>query len=243
MNKNTLVVGVCGPAQSGKDTLVSILLDLFEHTNVNARRVAFADSLKNIYSRLLDAARNSLTFGRALSDVSPMLGPDVFDDAVVFLSSGLDWSDKVLDTPFSERTKEVHRRNLIDIGCYFRGVDENFWVRLALGSVHDLTDIVLVSDVRFENEAKSCDVIVKVVRPGTSIIYNPDHTQVDISEQFALTGRFDYLIDNSSTLGMLVSEAAGLVNDLVQDRVLKMQTNRIRQSGYDRVKSDDRKAV
>ena len=40
------VIGLCGVAQSGKDTFCEIAIELFKKQNIQAKRVSFADALK-----------------------------------------------------------------------------------------------------------------------------------------------------------------------------------------------------
>lgn len=44
--KNTKVIGLCGVAQSGKDTFCKHAINLFKSQNVKCERVSFADALK-----------------------------------------------------------------------------------------------------------------------------------------------------------------------------------------------------
>lgn len=49
------VIGLCGVAQSGKDTFCEIAIELFKKQNIQAKRVSFADALKkDVESFLLE---------------------------------------------------------------------------------------------------------------------------------------------------------------------------------------------
>jgi hypothetical protein len=116
------LIGLTGYAQSGKDTLASILVE-----NYGYSRIAFADKIRDF-----------------LYGINPMVAcsPTGYLQDLINL---VGW-DKAKQEP------QV-RRLLQDLGISARElIDENIWVNAALSSV-SADDRVVVTDVRFENEA------------------------------------------------------------------------------------------
>jgi len=120
--RNYNLIGLTGYAQSGKDTLASVLVE-----NYGYSRIAFADKIRDF-----------------LYGINPMVAcsPTGYLQDLVNL---VGW-DKAKQEP------QV-RRLLQDLGISARElIDENIWVNAALSSV-STEDRVVVTDVRFENEA------------------------------------------------------------------------------------------
>ena len=119
---NYNLIGLTGYAQSGKDTVASILVEKYGYT-----RIAFADKIRDF-----------------LYGINPMVAcsPTGYLQDLVNL---VGW-DKAKQEP------QV-RRLLQDLGISARELlDENIWITTALGKV-DKDARVVVTDVRFENEA------------------------------------------------------------------------------------------
>lgn len=149
-----MIVGLSGYARAGKDTVASILVQ--EH---GFRRVAFADALKAVLADLnpivgwkLDergGAHGSLERVAGLGRPSPD-------------GHGIDWEQ-------AKQRPEV-RELLQRLGCAVRDhVGQNAWVEAALRDV-DREERVVVSDVRFPNEAEAIKrrlgQVWRVVREG-----------------------------------------------------------------------------
>jgi len=119
---NYNLIGLTGYAQSGKDTVASILVEKYGYT-----RIAFADKIRDF-----------------LYGINPMVAcsPTGYLQDLVNL---VGW-DKAKQEP------QV-RRLLQDLGISARELlDENIWITTALSKV-DKDVRVVVTDVRFENEA------------------------------------------------------------------------------------------
>jgi hypothetical protein len=119
---NYNLIGLTGYAQSGKDTVASILVEKYGYT-----RIAFADKIRDF-----------------LYGINPMVAcsPTGYLQDLVNL---VGW-DKAKQEP------QV-RRLLQDLGISARELlDENIWITTALSKV-DKDARVVVTDVRFENEA------------------------------------------------------------------------------------------
>jgi hypothetical protein len=119
---NYNLIGLTGYAQSGKDTVASILVEKYGYT-----RIAFADKIRDF-----------------LYGINPMVAcsPTGYLQDLVNL---VGWDN-------AKQEPQV-RRLLQDLGISARELlDENIWITTALGKV-DKDDRVVVTDVRFKNEA------------------------------------------------------------------------------------------
>ena len=147
------LIGLTGYAQSGKDTLASILVEKYGYS-----RIAFADKIREF-----------------LYGINPMVAcsPTGYLKDLVNL---VGW-DKAKQEP------QV-RRLLQDLGISARDlIAEDVWVTAALGSV-DKDQRIVVTDVRFENEAKTIKLmggqIWRVKRPGVEAVNSHvSETQLD----------------------------------------------------------------
>jgi hypothetical protein len=119
---NYNLIGLTGYAQSGKDTVASILVEKYGY-----RRIAFADKIRDF-----------------LYGINPMVAcsPTGYLQDLVNL---VGWDN-------AKQEPQV-RRLLQDLGISARELlDENIWITTALSKV-DKDERVVVTDVRFENEA------------------------------------------------------------------------------------------
>lgn len=121
------IIGLTGYAQSGKDTLANILVEKYGY-----RRVAFADAIRDF-----------------LYEVNPIIGFTATEPS--YLRTRVDrdgWEE-------TKKSPEV-RRLLQDIGVSARKLfGENFWVNQALGPMALAHPKIVVTDVRFTNEANT----------------------------------------------------------------------------------------
>lgn len=143
-----MIYVLAGCKRSGKDTTFHILKTEWESKGYRVAQFAFADALREICSVVFGYTQvDFLDDSRKESLASPILGAD--------------W------TP---------RRALQFVGTdLFRNqVDPEVWVRVGLARIEQLArenDVVVVTDVRFENEllaAKSAgpSVSIFIARPG-----------------------------------------------------------------------------
>lgn len=119
---NYNLIGLTGYAQSGKDTVASILVEKYGYS-----RIAFADKIRDF-----------------LYGINPMVAcsPTGYLQDLVNL---VGWDN-------AKQEPQV-RRLLQDLGISARELlDENIWITSALGNVNE-GERVVVTDVRFENEA------------------------------------------------------------------------------------------
>jgi len=161
------IIGLTGYAQSGKDTLASILVEKYGYS-----RIAFADKIRDF-----------------LYGINPMVAcsPTGYLQDLVNL---VGW-DKAKQEP------QV-RRLLQDLGISARDlIDENIWVTSALSSVTK-DQRVVVTDVRFENEAMMIKLmggqLWRVKRVGVGPVNN------HVSESELDGYKMDQIFLNNGTL-------------------------------------------
>ncbi|QAY26946.1 deoxynucleoside monophosphate kinase [Streptomyces phage Shawty] len=141
-------IGLIGRAQSGKDTVGARLRQRYGY-----QRVAFADPLK-----------------RAALNMDPYI-PTGYGVTVRLsaLIADVGWDYAKVQYP------EV-RRILQHVGQTVREIDPEFWVRAAVPAIEAAERLglpVVVTDVRYENEARALRdrgfSMVRVTRPGTDV--------------------------------------------------------------------------
>lgn len=164
---NYNLIGLTGYAQSGKDTLASVLVEKYGYS-----RIAFADKIRDF-----------------LYGINPMVAcsPTGYLQDLVNL---VGW-DKAKQEP------QV-RRLLQDLGISARDlISEDIWVTAALSSV-DKDQRVVITDVRFENEAATIKSmggqIWRVKRSGVGPVNN------HVSESEMDGYKVDQIFVNNGTL-------------------------------------------
>jgi hypothetical protein len=148
---NYNLIGLTGYAQSGKDTVASILVEKYGYT-----RIAFADKIRDF-----------------LYGINPMVAcsPTGYLQDLVNL---VGW-DKAKQEP------QV-RRLLQDLGISARELlDENIWITTALSKV-DKDARVVVTDVRFENEAMMIKIMGGQLWRVKRVGFGPVNEHVSESE-------------------------------------------------------------
>ena len=128
-----MIIGLTGYAQSGKDTVAKILVDNYGYT-----RVAFADKIREF-----------------LYDMNPMVDNVAFEP--IFLR------DRVDRDGWEVAKKNPHiRRTLQTAGVAARKIfGEDFWVNEVFKNI-DPADNIVITDVRFTNEAEAIKLITKL---------------------------------------------------------------------------------
>jgi len=121
-----MIIGLTGYAQSGKDTVAKILVENYGYT-----RVAFADKIRDF-----------------LYEMNPMVDNIAFEP--IFLR------DRVARDGWEVAKKNPHvRRTLQTAGVAARKTfGEEFWVNEVFKTI-DPADNIVITDVRFTNEAAS----------------------------------------------------------------------------------------
>ncbi|MEU2760431.1 hypothetical protein [Streptomyces sp. NPDC007094] len=184
-------VGLVGVAQSGKDTIGARLRQRYGY-----QRVAFADPLKRAALKLdpYVAVWGGATGYRTvrLSEIVRLHG----------------WDEAKVAYP------EV-RRVLQHVGQTVRELDPNFWVRAASPAIDAAANLrlpVVVTDVRYENEAQALTdrgfALIRVTRPGAGLV---DGTGRHKSETELANYPTALTISNTGTLGDLYSVVDNLL--------------------------------
>jgi hypothetical protein len=179
-----MIIGLSGYARSGKDTAADHLVGKHGFT-----RYSFAAPMKEAMYRL---------------------NPIVSSDAI----GNFRYKDLV-DVYGLDKAKESHPeiRRLLQVFGTEVGRDmfgENFWVDLALSSAKE--DLVVISDVRFKNEADGIKAaggqVWRINRVGIGPV--TDHaSEVDLDSY-----SFDYIIDNDFSVMDLNN-----VVDMILDKI------------------------
>lgn len=161
----TVLIGLSGWAQSGKDTVANYLVEDFGFT-----RVAFADPMREALLRLNPW-------------VHP-IGAERIRIADLVKSPG-DWEWAKKNT---EDVRELLQRFGTEVGREMFG--DNFWVDYALNDLP--TDRIIVTDVRFVNEANAIrlrgGMVFRVEREGNGPANDhPSENELNDYEHFAGT--------------------------------------------------------
>jgi hypothetical protein len=113
---NDRIIGICGPARSGKDTLADSFVEIFKEYKVKTQKLSFAKELKY----------------ECKSFVKKTLGIDIFTEVT--------------------EEKDIIRPLLVTWGTHVRRkLNDNVWIEALEKRMHS-NKIVIISDVRFENE-------------------------------------------------------------------------------------------
>ncbi len=186
---NSIIIGLCGRAGSGKSTAAKILCQDFGYTELS-----FAEPIKYAIASMLGVGHPDQLFAPEVKD-DPIgddllpAGGNVITPRKLMQTLGTDWG-----------------RNMID---------ENLWASLLYKEIEYLTLVqledsesyktplrVVISDVRFPNEAAMIEnlggVIVKIQRNNQNAAQKNPH----VSEQLIDRICPDYIIENKTLAGL-----------------------------------------
>jgi hypothetical protein len=168
-----MIVGLSGYAQSGKDTIASILVEEYGFI-----RVAFADRIREL-----------------LFEMDPGIGVKGPDGQ--WHTVGLQNIVEVSGWDKAKQHNDV-RALLQNLGVGARKVfGDDFWIKEALKSLSDDRNFVF-TDVRFTNEAEIIKLnhgqVWRIIRPGINPV-NQHISESDLDEW-----PFDGFIDNDGSL-------------------------------------------
>lgn len=192
INGNIFVLGITGRARAGKDTLAQFVekhLELLGMAWNNIYRISLASPIKEMAYDLIvpfvDDGDDCI-YGGSKEEVIPELGKSPRE---IMQSLGTDW------------------------GREFFGDD--IWIKHLVASAKVAFEgeegrlcVLIVPDVRFDNEARMCDMVVRVVRASAP----------DVAEHVSEAGVDDSLVYE-------IIDNSGSENDL--DLTAKRLTNRI----------------
>lgn len=183
-----IVVGITGPANSGKSTVTRMMLEL----TLGAAQITLAGPLKEFCTKVYDwplekledqafkAAPDSRYVRLSREKIAKLGWDDLIDawhegrrpEANLHEALGLTLEEYVDWV----QTGVVHltpRYALQHLGTEWgRGCFDATWTNMAKRRIRDLKaagcPLVIVSDIRFDNEATVVDKVIEVVRPGVA---------------------------------------------------------------------------
>lgn len=170
-----MIIGLSGYAQSGKDTVAKILVDNHRYT-----RVAFADKIREF-----------------LYEVNPMVGcsPSGYLQDLINLKG------------WDEAKKEPQVRRLLqDLGVGARKLfGDTFWIHQALGPMALAHPKIVITDVRFTNEAD-------VIKANGGQVWRIKRTGVDAVNSHVSEHEMDgYPVDQIFTNNGTIEDLKALV--------------------------------
>ncbi|MFI7069537.1 deoxynucleotide monophosphate kinase family protein [Micromonospora sediminicola] len=179
------LVGMMGRARAGKDTVAARLVERHRF-----KRFAFADALREA----------ALIANPIVTPVDTVAGSVRLADVV----AGAGWEA-------AKEHREV-RRTLQQFGIGIRHLQPDFWVRVVMDEVDHYPGPVVITDVRFPNEAAAIKAaggsLVRVIRPGQ------DESDQHISETALSDYSADFELLNDSDLHSLLNKVDALASML-----------------------------
>lgn len=179
------LIGLTGYAQSGKDTVGKYLVD-----SAGFSRVAFADAVRD-----------------AVYTMNPWLVVSKEDQSgleIQYLQHYVDrvgWDVAKVECDEARRLLQVMGT---EVGRMLFG--ENVWVDIAARKRAEVDGPVVITDVRFENEAKwirkEGGVVIRVDRPGVAAVNTHSSENLDFEPDFTILnwGSLDDLYDEVDAL-------------------------------------------
>lgn len=175
------LIGVTGYARSGKNEFANGLVEL------GYEAVAFADGVR-------DAAYALNPYIGGLTRLK-----DIIDD--------VGW-EGAKTTAFKDEVRNVLQRMGTEVGRDLFG--ENVWVEQAFKKVESTDRPVVITDVRFPNEARAVQehggVVVRVTRPGVDL--SSGHTSETLVDEI----HPEYVVRNAGSIADLHYKARLLVS-------------------------------
>ena len=185
-----MIIGISGKAQAGKDTVCKMIAYTIWYYTFSQRLKPFGiDHYKECityYNTLLNnIGYQHTSFAKALkSCLSVILNKDLdkFEN-ISFKNSRIDWLNNMTVRELLQKFGTAIRNEVCD----------DFWVKVCL---KNCTEDCIISDVRFESEAKGIrninGIIIRINRDGAGAGNHISETALD-------DYCFDYIIDNNGT--------------------------------------------
>lgn len=173
MKQYPTVIGIAGPARSGKDTVASLMASRLHIDDIDYRLQIY-----KMAGPIKEFLRNTHGWGGRELEGSLKEAHDY------------DWG-------YSPREA------MQNIGAAMREVDPDFWVRIAMKAINDHDGITIIPDIRYENEAlmvrEMGGMMIHIQVRSREIEEIRDHKSeagIDMSSK-------DWLIYNDSSLEVL----------------------------------------
>ena len=190
-------IAICGKANSGKNTVSRLLTK-----EIRARKAKKYSSV------------NYIAFADPIKEIARTIFP-IIPKKHLYASSK--YRSEIIPEAYKNGQPLSVRQLLIDIGTNAREYNEAVWLNAfdeTYKSVSKYTDIVIVPDLRFENEfnfLKSKDFfIIKIHRNNNSTIIN--HMS-ETSQDAIPDSDFDYVLYNNGSMLDLKTEVYNIINN------------------------------
>ena len=200
---NAIVVGIAGKARAGKDSFACFLADAFNsrHERYRARVVSLAAPLKEMLVPLIKCfvEDNPYYYVHFDKKDEPLPGLHDVSPRRLMQTLGTEWGRHIVD---EDLWCEVLDRKVAEFEKEINEEDK------------DLVPVIIVPDVRFDNEAAYTDYMYLVNRALVQ----------EVEEHYSELGISEYLIkrtiDNNGSLAALKKKAQGLVQE-IDDEITK----------------------
>jgi hypothetical protein len=184
--------GICGKANSGKDTVSNIILN---YNNLNSVKLSFADVIKKI---------------------GLMMFPDVPKECF-FGESSL--RNTIIEGAFKDNKPLTVRQLLIDLGTDVgRKYNKDIWINALISDLnrnYSNTDCAVISDVRFQNEffalKKDNFILIKIIRDNCS---NINHIS-ELEQESIPNNLFDHIIYNNGSIEELEENVKNILKNII----------------------------
>lgn len=193
------IIGICGKARVGKDTLGKYITEEFkEKYNRNFELTAFAHTLKLMCQEHFDLSNEQL-WGSEKECMTeywkPGKGP--------YSSNPADyWSPREI---------------MQELGGFYRTIDNDFWIKRLYKKMEGTTDFI-ITDIRHINEAESVKkhggILIKINRQLAEHIHNMGHESETGLDNYQ-EENYDIVIENEGTLGDLKSSVSVIMSTVV----------------------------
>jgi len=182
------VIALTGPKGSGKDTVADIICNRFQ----NVTRVAFADPIKKVAQHIF------------------LLNDHNNEEYDRLKRSNIDINGGRFETTW----KHVEGRHVVrEIGMLMRSYDPSQFTKYvsdAINKARNVSDIFVVTDLRFDNEyimlKEYGAKIIKITRPDY-------HYDGHITERGFNDYLVDYIIDNNGSLQDLEKRVVNIIKE------------------------------
>jgi dephospho-CoA kinase len=176
-----MIIGLCGPKRVGKDTVAQILREEYGFSSI-----AFADPLKDAVARIFVLDRAALDDDRKDQPIAHF--DDITTPRHILQFVG---TDMFRSEQFASR---------------FPAIGDNIWIRAVDQYFDSARTNVVVTDVRFPNEAQCVRDHDGQIWQITRDLMNDAPADLHASEQQFAQICADVVIDNNGTIDQLRSE-------------------------------------
>ena len=185
-----MIIGISGKAQAGKDTVCKMIAYTIWYYTFSQRLIPFGI---DHYKKCLRNYKNMLTvigyqhtfFAKALKECLSVILNENLDkfENINFKNSQIDWLNNMTVRELLQKFGTAIRNEVCD----------DFWVKVCL---KNCTEDCIISDVRFESEAKGIrDINGIIIRINRDSAGAGNHISETALDDYC----FDYIIDNNET--------------------------------------------